>query len=906
MMEIFVRCCFPHILIKIRFLTQAIDYYFSLTGLTMTIGVAVLSKFRSRINSVLSSSLHNFSDRWIARYITSIQAFIPLSVQQDAELLTRAQNVINAVVLAALSGPLYAAAYYALGFRTAAQEIFLCCALMFTSPFLLRATGSIFLAREVFLCAVFFNFTWLTFNLGGVNAPTAGWLITAPVVAMFLGGVGTAVFWLAMSCAAMFAVFILPLQGVILPVPPVRDMAVLHLLCNLGLYIVVVVFVLLFELTKTQGFIKLEQALKIINELAIRDELTGSHNRRHLIKLIENEKERTARLGSLFCLCLLDIDFFKRVNDTFGHFAGDAVLREFALTVQRQIRDSDSFGRYGGEEFLLMLPETSLSEAMNLAERVRLSIEKLSFPEISADLGMTVSIGVAEFRSGESIVQTVARADEALYAAKAGGRNCIVYYGQQVEAKHSAAPLQHPDNPLVQITLPEISSAVRAFDLPHSDPLTGLLNRRMLRDRLGHAMERATRNDCMVALMLLNVNKFKEVNDALGYEAGDAILVKTAESVRACLRESDTIARWGGDEFVVILEDVMLESDAQQVAEKILNRFAMPFRVNESECFITLSIGISVSPGSHFDIDELLKRADIAMMRAKAWGDNMVQLYSADANVPPSERLAIKNGLREALGSGQLFLEYQPQVELSTKRIVGVEALIRWQHPIYGRIEPSRFVMLAEETGMIVPVGEWVLRTACTQNRAWCDAGLPPIKTAVNLSARQLRQPDIVERVLQIVAETGIAPSCLDLEITEGILIDNLELNRITMTKFRAAGIQISIDDFGTGYSSLNYLSELPADILKMDGSFVRRLGKETYRGRVYEIAESIIDMAHRLELKVIAEAVETEGQLADLQAMRCDEAQGYLFNRSLHPAKVTVLLECENAGLEVALIETV
>ena len=840
--------------------------------------------------------MKNIGPHWIARYITAIQWFIPLDAQQDAATLTRAQNVINAVLMAAFSGPFYAAAYYALGFTTAAQEILLCCAFMFTAPFLLRATGSIFIAREVFLCAVFFNFTWLTFNLGGVTAPTAGWLITGPVVAMFLGGVRTAVFWLVMSCLAVASIYTMQLMGVALPDHPVKDMPLLYLICDLGLYIVVVVFVLLFELTKTQGFIKLEQALKIINELAIRDELTGSHNRRHLIKLIENEKDRTSRLGSLFCLCLLDIDLFKRINDTYGHNAGDTVLREFALTVQRQIRESDSFGRYGGEEFLLMLPETTLEEAIVLAERVRMSIEQLNFDDISPALKLTVSIGVAEFRSGESIAQTVARADEALYLAKANGRNRIVCYGDETAGQDAGAATGKAGSG-APFPLADRIAAARAFAPPQSDPLTGVLNRRVLRDRLGHAMERATRNDRMVALMLLNVNKFKEVNDALGYEAGDAILVQTATTVRACLRESDTIARWGGDEFVVILEDVALETDAQQVAEKILNQFAMPFNVDGRECFVTLSIGIATFPGADCDMDALLKRADIAMVGAKAWGENIVQVYSPDSILPPSERLALKNGLREALGAAQLFLEYQPQVELASGRIIGVEALIRWQHPVYGRIEPARFVALAEETGMIVPIGEWVLRTACAQSQAWCEAGLAPLKIAVNLSARQLKQPDFAGRILQILAETAIEPALLDLEITEGILIENLELNQRTMTRLRAAGVQISIDDFGTGYSSLNYLSELPVDILKMDGSFVRRLGKAGEPGRSFAIAESIIDMAHRLHLKVIAESVETADQLADLQRMHCDQAQGYFFHHSLHPDKIAVLLAAQATG---------
>jgi diguanylate cyclase (GGDEF)-like protein len=817
-----------------------------------------------------------FASRCIARYISAIQWFIPPEAQNDAATLTRAQNVVNAVVMAALSGPLYAFIYYALGFGAAAKEILACCAFMFVAPFLLRATRSIVLAREVFLCAVFFNFTWLTYSLGGVSAPTAGWLITAPVVAMFLGGVATAVFWLAMSCVAVAVIYSLPLLGFPLPDHPVKDITLLYLLCDLGLYIVIVVFVLLFELTKTQGFIKLEQALNFINELAIRDELTGSHNRRHLIKLIETEKDLATSSDTTFSLCLLDIDHFKRINDTYGHSAGDLVLREFAHCIQQQIRDTDSFGRYGGEEFLLMLPRTSQDEAQAFAERVRQRVAQLDFNEVAPELAVTVSIGVAEFRKGESIGQTVARADEALYQAKSGGRNRVVGYGQKTE------PAAKPD---AEAPAPEL------FDATQVDELTGLLSRRVLRDRLGHAMARALRNERLIGLMLLNVNKFKEVNEALGFEAGDSILVQTAQHIRACLRESDTVVRWGGDEFIVILEDLWNPADTQHVAEKILDRFALPMTVGERECFVSLSIGIAIFPAPSCDMDALLKRADIAMTRAKSWGENNVQIYATEAALPPSERLILKNHLREALSADQLLLEYQPQVDLATGHITGVEALIRWAHPQYGRIEPGRFISLAEETGLIVPIGDWVLRTACAQNVAWRAAGLPPLKVAVNLSVRQLKHPGLVERILAVIEETGIDPCCLDLEITEGILIDNMSLNQAGLSILRRAGVQISIDDFGTGYSSLSYLTELPADILKMDRSFVTRLGAQEGKERSYALAESIIDMAHRLQLKVIAEAVETEEQLADLQAMGCDAAQGYYFNRPVSPERIAELL---------------
>jgi diguanylate cyclase (GGDEF)-like protein len=818
----------------------------------------------------------DFGTRAIARYIAAIQWFIPLAVQHDAAQLTRAQNVINAVLMAALAGPFYAAAYAALGFGAAATEILLCCAVMFAAPFLMRLSGSILIAREVFLCAVFFNFTWLTFHLGGVDAPTVGWLITGPVVAMFLGGVTTAVFWLAMSCMAVGVLYALRQNGVELPAHPVNDMPLLYLICNLGLYIVVVVFVLMFELTKTQGFVKLERALKIINELAIRDELTGSHNRRHLIKLIESEKERTALAGP-FCLCLLDIDFFKRINDTYGHQAGDTVLRQFALTVQSKIRDSDSFGRYGGEEFLLMLPATGEQEAVVLSERVRVAIERLAFADISDQLNLTVSIGIAEFRAGESIGQTVARADEALYSAKSNGRNRIMRFGQEPEAVLAADGA------------PSAQGLARAFAPAQTDPLTGLLNRRVLRDRLGHAMERATRHDRMVVLMLLNVNKFKEINDAFGYEAGDNILIHCAAKVRATLRESDTLARWGGDEFVVILEDVALESDAQQVAEKILNQFAMPLQVDGRECFVTLSIGMACFPGIDCDLDALLKHADIAMMRAKDWGDNMVQLYSAESSLPPSERLGLKNGLREALGGNQLFLEYQPQIDLASGRMVGVEALIRWQHPQRGLLLPAHFVAIAEECGLIVPIGRWVLREACAQACAWRDAGLQPVTIAVNSSALEFRARDFLENLRNTLVATSIEPGSLELELTESVLMQNVESSESVLFAVASMGIKLAIDDFGTGYSSLSYLSRFPINTLKIDQSFVREISGSPDNST---IVSAIINMGRSLKRRVIAEGVETRDQHEFLLRQNCDEGQGDYYSPPMPAREFEGLLQ--------------
>ncbi|MDY0976656.1 diguanylate cyclase [Massilia sp. CFBP9012] len=847
------------------------------------------------------------TQRWSGRYLGIAQRFIPAALQQDATQAARGANVVNAAVMAGTAGPLYALAYWLLGLETAAVEILLCCAVMLSAPPVLRLTGSVVVAREVFLCALFFNFSWLSWHLGGIVSPTVSWLITGPVVAMFLGGKRCAGVWLAMSCASATLIYLLEAYGLAQPFAPATQMPLLHLVCDLGLYVVVLVFVLLFELTKSDGFSRLRQALATINELAIRDELTGIHNRRFLLDLVEKEKERADRNGSEFSLCLFDIDFFKRINDTYGHAAGDTVLRAFARTAQDQLRALDAFGRYGGEEFLLMLPETPAASAIALAERVRGAVEGLRCLDVERTITLTVSVGVAEYRLGEKVAQTIVRADQALYLAKSGGRNRVLCHGDDGPAEVTrslAAPVTDARAP---------ADGTDGFQ---RDQLTGLLNRRLLRDRLRHAMDRARRNGRVVALLLLNINRFKEVNDALGFDAGDILLHQAGDAIRRCLRDCDTVARWGGDEFVALLEDLGGQPDALLVADKVLDRFTAPLAVAGRDCYVTLAVGIALYPAPDCDLDALLKRADIAMRSAKGWGQNIVRAYAgngagpgagdgATSVLPPSqsERLALKNGLRDALAQGQLFIEYQPQVELRERRVIGVEALLRWQHPVYGRIDPGRFIPLAEETGMIVPIGEWVLRCACLQNRAWHAAGLPEIKTAVNLSARQLREPGLAGRMLAIVAETGMPPACLDLEITEGILIEDLAANCVVISQLRQAGVLVSIDDFGTGYSSLNYLCELPVDILKMDGLFVRRLGAASGRTRAYAVADSIVAMAHRLGLTVIAESVETPEQLGDLCAMGVDAAQGYLFDRPLSPELVAALLarqqrECADAML--------
>lgn len=546
--------------------------------------------------------------QWGHRYLAAMRWAIPPALRNDTPLLIRAQNVINAALIAGLTGPLYALAYYWLGYDAAAREIICCCFVMLCAPPVLRCTGSIRAARELFLAGVVFNFSWLSYHLGGISAPTATWLLTAPMVAMFLGGVRTAVCWLTVSCSALAALYIVqPDAPAASQVPPT-----LHLLCSIGLMVVVTVFVLLFELTKTQGFVHLEQALRTINELAIRDELTGTYNRRHLMRLIERASERNRR----FSLCLLDIDFFKTINDTHGHAAGDAVLRSFAQTVQHQVRPGDTFGRYGGEEFLLMLPDTPAASARMLADRIRLAIEQMRCAELGTAVTVTVSIGVAEYLPGETMSQAVGRADEALYAAKSAGRNQVACHGESApvpsvlpaqQAGSGAAPDHLPRHPRHEL-----------------DVLTGLLNRRALGERLQQAMHRADCSHRPLAVVLLNINQFRDINETHGVAAGDTTLAYTGAAMRSALREADAVARWGDDEFIAVLEDVGSDLDARQVVAKIMERFAAPVALgsagNRQACQIAVRIGIAIYPGAGTSLDALLRRAAEALARARQHG----------------------------------------------------------------------------------------------------------------------------------------------------------------------------------------------------------------------------------------------------------------------------------------------
>jgi len=388
--------------------------------------------------------------------------------------------------------------------------------------------------------------------------------------------------------------------------------------------------------------------------------------------------------------------------------------------------------------------------------------------------------------------------------------------------------------------------------------------------------------------MFLDLDRFKIINDTLGHPMGDRLLKGVAQRLRSCLREGDTVARLGGDEFMVVLPAIAHAEDAARVGQRILDALSVPFNFEGHELHIGVSIGIALYPNDGKSAEALLKNADIAMYRAKEQGRNNYQFYTPALNDMAFERLTLENSLRRALERREFVVHYQPQVSLNTGQIVGMEALVRWRHPELGLVAPMKFIPVAEETGLIVPIGEWVLQMACAQNKAWQEAGFPPLRVTVNLSARFFRRKDLMETVARILKETGLDPDYLELELTEGTTMENAEATIRTLHELKEMGVHLSIDDFGTGYSSLSYLKRFPLATLKIDRLFVQDITTSS-DGAVITLA--IIAMAHSLGLKVIAEGVETEEQLAFLRAHRCDEMQGYLFSRPIPAEAFTQLL---------------
>ncbi len=421
--------------------------------------------------------------------------------------------------------------------------------------------------------------------------------------------------------------------------------------------------------------------------------------------------------------------------------------------------------------------------------------------------------------------------------------------------------------------------------LAHHDPLTGLANRLLLSARLEHALHTSAREDEVLGVIVINMDRFKRVNDSLGHSLGDDLLKAIATRFQTVVREEDTLARLGGDEFVVLVERLPSWEDAALQAHRLVKALAEPLRLGAHELYVSASMGISIYPRDGQSVETLLQNADAAMYRAKDKGRDNYQFYSDDMTNAALERIVLEGQLRKALELDQLRLDYQPQIDLRTGDLVGVEALARWPHPEEGMIPPSRFIPIAEETGLIGDLGTWVLREACRQGRAWLDAGLAVGRVAVNVSGLQIQRGDLPARVDEALADSGMPAECLELEITETVLMQRHGEVGEVLNRLRERGVMISIDDFGTGYSSLDRLKRLPADKLKIDQSFVNRLPHDENDAA---IARSIIALGAKMRFAVLAEGVETEAQRDFLLAEGCDQAQGYWFGRPVPAAELT------------------
>ncbi len=429
----------------------------------------------------------------------------------------------------------------------------------------------------------------------------------------------------------------------------------------------------------------------------------------------------------------------------------------------------------------------------------------------------------------------------------------------------------------------------RLHHLAHHDPLTGLPNRLLFMDRLQQAMFEANRHGHPVGLAFLDLDRFKTINDSLGHVIGDMLLKQVAERLAQCVREGDTVARPSGDEFTLILSDVGHAGGAGRVAQRILDSFLAPFSVSGHELFTSASMGVTLYPFDEGTVEGLLRNADIAMYRAKERGRNTYEFYSADMTSKAHARLALENALRSAVDREEFLLHYQPVVDLSTGQMTGIEALMRWQHPERGLVSPAEFIPVAEETGLIVRMGDWALRAGCKQWRKWCAENGQRLRLAVNVSPRQFHHGSLLKIVKQVLEETGFDPHWLDLEITETLLMQHAESTLVAMRELGTLGVHFSIDDFGTGYSSLSYLKHLPIGSVKIDRSFVRDIPDD---GNDSAIVTAIISMAHDLGLKVIAEGVETEEQLNFLRDRKCDALQGYCFSPPVRSEELVQLLQ--------------
>jgi len=662
--------------------------------------------------------------------------------------------------------------------------------------------------------------------------------------------------------------------------------------------------------------------------LATHDPLTLCLNRRSLNKQFDNLFTEAQGKGTELSAIMVDIDHFKSVNDRYGHSTGDKVIKTIAALLKSNSRDSDLVGRYGGEEFCLVCPGISIEEANEIAERIRLAIKK----DASSGISVTASFGVSSLKfNAHDPGELINQADKALYIAKESGRNHVVCWGKDdvltdtmandsVKSADSViADNELSDNGLVSPVLNDTDEVQRLTvrinqleelaekrtkELQHFiayDAQTGLPTKTLFHDRIEQALTRSNRYDSIVAVLVLSVGAVKRINEIFGHSYGELFLKESAKRLTEALRKIDTVAMvdssitaptvsmLGSEEFAILLTDLQQVDHITWIVKRILDSFDNSFNINGNDIYATTHVGISVYPHDGESAETLQKNAFAANNYArKQTSGNRYRFHSQDINKTAIKHLKIEAELRSALKNEEFLLHYQPKIDAASGSIIAVEALIRWNSPVLGFVPPYDFIDIAENSGLILPIGDWVLSTACMQAREWLDSGIEcPI--AVNFSPRQLRQANLVTRIEELLDEYQLTPRFIEMEITENSMMSNIDESITLLRQVDQMGMAIAIDDFGTGYSSLGYLKNLPATYVKIDRSFVADINTDDNDA---SLVASIINMAHGLGVSVVAEGVEEESQIGLLKEYGCDQLQGYFFSRPVPAVEATKLLE--------------
>ena len=649
--------------------------------------------------------------------------------------------------------------------------------------------------------------------------------------------------------------------------------------------------------------------------LATRDPLTGSYNRRFFYEQFDVLFSQAQEENKSLCCIMVDIDHFKKVNDNHGHDVGDEVIKMLAQVLESSTREEDVVGRYGGEEFCIVLPGLHIDEAISVAERIRLQIYRESHKVLPNDRRITASLGVATLADGSASQSELNKqADQALYAAKNAGRNQVVRWGKQFndqpaeetqsENAQTTDRISLTDDPHHQLEVKNLKLQIRQLEKvadsfveqlqkeKHYDKVTGLPNQSLFYDRVHQAIERSNREDKSAAILVIEFDSLSTNQSFLEKRISDDVFTQISKRLARIFRKTDaitvlnttidencTVSRINQNDFGILIADIPDQNKLPRVIDRVFSGFSEPVQVGENKIRLPFRMGISMYPNDASSAEELLSHALIAKSNAdNEPNKGAYRFFNVRMHQDAMRILSVEREIRASVEREEWLLHYQPKMNIVSKEITSAEALIRWNHPTKGLLGPGDFIEIAEESGLIVEIGEWVLRSACEQIARWNAQGIE-IRVSVNLSAVQLRLHNIADLILDIVKKSGIKKGQLELELTETMLIDNYDQALRSLNQLHANGLKIVMDDFGTGFSSLTYLKKLPVDTIKIDKSFVSNI---CHNEDDRTIVSTVISMAHSLKLDVVAEGVEDQNQLQFLSNLGCDEIQGYLLSKPI------------------------